>query len=60
MPRTLVVKVTAGADDAERCNQGFTVAATAVAATVNPWLQRSGSSVPAVTFTTRLRGMPER
>jgi len=40
MPRTLVVKVTAGADDAERCNQGFTVAATAVAsgAEVSLWL----------------------
>jgi predicted peroxiredoxin len=34
------VKVTAGADDAERCNQGFTVAATAVAAgaEVSLWL----------------------
>jgi predicted peroxiredoxin len=34
------VKVTAGADDAERCNQGFTVAATAVAAgaDVSLWL----------------------
>src|SRR6185312_14246303 len=40
MPRALVVKVTAGADDAERCNQGFTVAATAVAAgaDVSLWL----------------------
>ncbi len=40
MPRGLVVKVTAGADDAERCNQGFTVAATAVAAgaDVSLWL----------------------
>ena len=40
MPRALVVKVTAGADDAERCNQGFTVAATAVAsgAEVSLWL----------------------
>ena len=40
MPRPLVVKVTAGADDAERCNQGFTVAATAVAsgADVSLWL----------------------
>jgi len=40
MPRALVVKVTAGADDAERCNQGFTVAATAVAsgAAVSLWL----------------------
>jgi predicted peroxiredoxin len=40
MPRPLVVKVTAGADDPERCNQGFTVAATAVAAgaEVSLWL----------------------
>ena len=27
--KQLVVKVTCGADDAERCNQGFTVAAAA-------------------------------
>jgi predicted peroxiredoxin len=34
------VKVTAGADDPERCNQGFTVAATALAAggEVSLWL----------------------
>ena len=40
MPRTLVVKVTAGADDLERSNQGLTVAATAVAAgaDVSLWL----------------------
>lgn len=40
MVRPLVVKVTCGADDAERCNQGFTVAATAVAAgaEVSLWL----------------------
>src|SRR5215470_8343206 len=40
MPRSLVVKVTAGADDAERCNQGFTVSATALAAgaEVSLWL----------------------
>jgi predicted peroxiredoxin len=40
MPRALVVKVTAGADDPERCNQGFTVAATALAAgaEVSLWL----------------------
>ena len=40
MPRPLVVKVTCGADDPERCNQGFTVAATAVAAgaDVSLWL----------------------
>ncbi|MEP6814959.1 MAG: DsrE family protein [Marmoricola sp.] len=40
MTRKLVVKVTAGANDAERCNQGFTVAASAVAtgAEVSLWL----------------------
>jgi predicted peroxiredoxin len=40
MPRPLVVKVTCGSDDAERCNQGFTVAAMAVAAgaEVSLWL----------------------
>jgi predicted peroxiredoxin len=40
MPRPLVVKVTCGADDPERCNQGFTVAATAVSvgAEVSLWL----------------------
>ena len=40
MPRPLVVNVTCGADDPERCNQGFTVAATAVAsgADVSLWL----------------------
>jgi len=34
------VKVTAGTDDPERCNQGFTVAATAVTAgaDVSLWL----------------------
>ena len=38
--RELVLKVTAGAEAAERCNQAFTVAATAVAAgaTVSLWL----------------------
>ena len=38
--RPLVVKVTCGADDPERCNQGFTVAATALAsgAEVSLWL----------------------
>ena len=38
--RTLVVKVTAGKDDPERCNQAFTVASTAVASgvTVSLWL----------------------
>jgi predicted peroxiredoxin len=40
MPRPLVVKVTCGANDPERCNQGFTVAATALAAgaEVSLWL----------------------
>jgi len=40
MPRPLVVKVTCGAEAPERCNQGFTVAATAVAAgaDVSLWL----------------------
>jgi predicted peroxiredoxin len=40
MPRPLVVKVTCGAEEPERCNQGFTVAATAVAAgsEVSLWL----------------------
>lgn len=38
--RKLVVKVTAGAEDAERCNQGFTVAAAAATAgaPVSLWL----------------------
>ncbi len=40
MARSLAVKVTCGADDAERCNQGFTVAASAAAsgAEVSLWL----------------------
>jgi predicted peroxiredoxin len=40
MPRKLVIKVTAGAEDAERCNQAFTVAAaaTAAGAEVSLWL----------------------
>ncbi|WP_101523434.1 DsrE family protein [Nocardioides houyundeii] len=40
MTRPLVVKVTCGAEDPERCNQAFTVAASAVAAgaTVSLWL----------------------
>jgi predicted peroxiredoxin len=44
MPRGLVVKVTAGTDDAERCNQGFTVAATAVAAGVDVSLWLTGEA----------------
>ena len=40
MTKKLLIKVTAGADDAERCNQAFTVASTAVAAgaQVSVWL----------------------
>ena len=40
MARSLVVKVTAGTDDPERCNQAFTVAAAAVASgvPVSLWL----------------------
>ncbi len=40
MPRPLVVKVTCGVDDPERCNQAFTVAATAASsgASVSLWL----------------------
>src|SRR5579864_2644202 len=38
--RSLVIKVTAGQDDPERCNQAFTVAASAVASgvPVSLWL----------------------
>jgi predicted peroxiredoxin len=40
MARSLVIKVTAGADGPERCNQAFTVAATAIASglPVSLWL----------------------
>ena len=40
MPNKLLIKVTAGADEPERCNQAFTVASTAVAAgaPVSLWL----------------------
>ena len=40
MTRSLVVKVTCGSEDAERCNQAFTVAATALTAgaEVSLWL----------------------
>jgi predicted peroxiredoxin len=42
--RKLVVKCTVGAEEAERCNQAFTVAATAVAAgaEVSLWLTGDG------------------
>ena len=40
MARNLVIKVTAGKDEPERCNQAFTVASTAVASgvLVSLWL----------------------
>jgi predicted peroxiredoxin len=45
MTRALVVKVTVGADEPERCMQAFTVAATALAAgaTVSLWLTGEAS-----------------
>jgi len=45
MSRSLVVKVTAGEADAERCNQAFTVASSAVAAgaRVSLWLTGEAS-----------------
>ncbi|NYT94934.1 DsrE family protein [Salinispora sp. H7-4] len=42
--RTLVVKVTAGADSPERCAQAFTVAATAAAAGVDVSLWLTGEA----------------
>jgi predicted peroxiredoxin len=44
MPRTLVVKATAGTDAPERCAQAFTVAATAVASGVPTSLWLTGES----------------
>jgi predicted peroxiredoxin len=44
MTRTLVVKVTAGKDDPERCNQAFNVAATAVASGVSVSLWLAGEA----------------
>ena len=44
MARTLIVKVTAGADAPERCAQAFTVAATAVAAGAEVSLWLTGES----------------
>lgn len=45
MTRSLLVKITAGAEDAERCNQGFTVAAAAAASGVDVSLWLTGESV---------------
>jgi predicted peroxiredoxin len=42
--RSLVIKVTAGKDDPERCNQAFTVAATAAASGVSTSLWLTGES----------------
>src|SRR6202012_3589315 len=42
--RALVIKVTAGKDDPERCNQAFTVAAAAVASGVQVSLWLTGES----------------
>jgi predicted peroxiredoxin len=44
MARSLVIKVTAGADAPERCNQAFTVAAAAVASGVAVSLWLTGES----------------
>lgn len=44
MTRSLVVKVTAGSDDPERCNQAFTVAATAAASGVDVSLWLTGEA----------------
>ena len=42
--RSLVIKVTSGLDEPERCNQAFTVAATAVAAGLRVSLWLTGES----------------
>src|SRR5579863_5593133 len=42
--RSLIVKVTAGKDDPERCNQAFTVAATAAASGVRISLWLTGEA----------------
>ena len=44
MARTLVIKVTAGKDEPERCNQAFTVAAAAVASGVSVSLWLTGEA----------------
>jgi predicted peroxiredoxin len=44
MTRSLVVKVTCGADDPERCNQAFTVAAAALVSGVPVSLWLTGES----------------
>ena len=44
MSRSLVVKVTCGGQDAEPCNQGFTVAATALNAGASVSLRLTGEA----------------
>ena len=44
MARSLVIKVTAGAEAAERCNQGFTVAAAGIASGIPVSLWLTGES----------------
>ncbi|MFI7134932.1 DsrE family protein [Nonomuraea sp. NPDC050153] len=44
MERSLVIKVTAGADAPERCNQAFTVAAAALASGVHVSLWLTGEA----------------
>ncbi|MEU5876617.1 DsrE family protein [Spirillospora sp. NPDC047279] len=44
MARSLVIKATAGADGAERCNQAFTVAAAGVASGLEVSLWLTGES----------------
>lgn len=52
MARSLVIKVTAGVDSPERCNQAFTVAAAAIAGGVQVSLWLTGESA--------WFGLPER
>ena len=44
MARSLLVKVTCGAEDPERCNQAFTVAATAASSGVDVGLWLTGEA----------------
>ncbi|WP_046471241.1 DsrE family protein [Allosalinactinospora lopnorensis] len=44
MSRALVIKVTVGEDEPERCNQAFTIAATAVASGVEVSLWLAGEA----------------
>ena len=57
MTRSLVLKVTCGSDDPERCNQGFMVAATAslAGAEVSLWLNAMYPGLKAPWFGLQLR-----